>query len=162
MLCCSYDCEKYAGCAHACINNPGSTDYVVDWARNGSCSIQYINGQVVTNEDYDCGPIGKYAMYTPYVRLTIPEHYHQITIDEWIEEKEKQDKEERKMNDFLDVAVKITDYNKYPEAKFPHVTVKSVFTNDELVEIIGENGLSIKVAASEITKAVERCSHNRW
>ena len=91
MLCCSYDCEKYVECAHACINNPNSTDYIVDWARNGSCSIQYVNGQVVTNENYDCGAVGKYAMYTPYIKLTIPEHYHQITIDEWIEEKEKQD-----------------------------------------------------------------------
>jgi len=172
MLCCSDCCPKYKDCARACINAEykNRLDQVEGLYTYGSCSIQYVNGEVKLNEHYICGPTSNYAMFIPKISPEYDKVFkkfkelqgHQITIDEWIEEKEKQDKEKPKMNDSLDVTVKITDYNKYPEAKFPHVTVKSVFTNDELVEIIGENGLSVKVAASEITKAVERCSHNRW
>lgn len=162
MLCCSYDCEKYTECAHACINNPGSTDYVVDWARNGSCSIQYINGQVVTNENYDCGAIGKYAMYTPYVRLTIPEHYHQVTIDEWIEEKEKQDKEKAKMNDNIDVRVKVIPYTKDISLDFDNpLYVNSMWPHDELVEL-EHNGHKVIVSESELVKAAKLCANNRW
>ena len=162
MLCCSYDCEKYTECAHACINNPGSTDYVVDWARNGSCSIQYRNGQVVTNENYDCGAIGKYAMYTPYVRLTIPEHYHQVTMDEWMEEKEKQDKEKAKMNDNIDVRVRVIPYTKDISLDFDNpLYVNSIWPHDELVEL-EYNGHKVIVSESELVKAVKLCANNRW
>ena len=61
-----------------------------------------------------CGPTSNYAMFVSI----IPEYdkvfrkfkdlnkYHQVTMDEWIKEKEKQDKEKAKINDNIDMRVK--------------------------------------------------------
>ena len=164
MLCCSSDCEKYTQCAHSGINNPGSIEQIIDWARHGSCSIQYKDGRVVKEEHYDCGPTSNYAMYTPYIPLEsiiFPEHYHQVTIDEWIKEK---DKEKEKM-DNIDVRVKVITYKNNRGAvdmDFDHpLYVHSVPYNDELVEL-GYEGCTFIVSESELVKAAKLCANNRW
>ena len=101
-------------------------------------------------------------MYTPYVRLIIPEHYHQITIDEWIEEKEKQDKEKAKMNDNIDVRVKVIPYTKDISLDFDNpLYVNSMWPHDELVEL-EYDGHKIIVSESELVKAAKLCANNRW
>jgi len=62
------------------------------------------------------------------------------------------------MNDFLKVKVEITNYSKDTDEPFPKVKVQSVFAQDDLVQI----GDEYIVSASEIIKAVNLCSHNRW
>ena len=100
----------------ACINveYKNRLDQVENLYTYGSCSIQYVDGEVQMKENYMCGPTSNYAMFVPI----IPEYdkvfkkfkdlnkYHQVTMDEWIEEKEKQDKEKAKINDNIDMRVK--------------------------------------------------------
>lgn len=67
MLCCSDWCPKYKDCAKAIDNQEYTNrlEQVESLYNYGSCSIQYINGEVVTNEHYDCGPTSNYAMFVP-------------------------------------------------------------------------------------------------
>ena len=116
MLCCSDYCPKYKECALACINveYKNRLDQVENLYTYGSCSIQYVDGEVKMKENYMCGPTSNYAMFVSI----IPEYdkvfrkfkdlnkYHQVTMDEWIKEKEKQDKEKAKINDNIDMRVK--------------------------------------------------------
>lgn len=170
MLCCSAGCARYKECGRAIINSSDRSDQVEDLYSYGSCSISWKDGKIVTTEDYLCGPKKNYPMFTPIIEKSnmcnISNNTQQISLfeiyDKMTKEEEKKKQENEKMNDSLDVTVKICDYNEYKDNKFPKVTIKSVFTDDNLVTIEGENGLSVTVAASEITKAVARCSHNRW
>ena len=101
MLCCSDCCPKYKDCALACINAEykNRLDQVESLYTYGSCSIQYVNGEVKMNENYMCGPTSNYAMFIPKISPEYDKVFrkfkelqgHQITMDEWMEEKEKQD-----------------------------------------------------------------------
>lgn len=170
MLCCSAGCARYKECGRAIINSSDRSAQVEDLYSYGSCSISWKDGKIVTTEDYLCGPKKNYPMFMTIIKEPdtrgISNNTQQISLfeiyDKMIKEEEKKKQENEKMNDSLDVTVKICDYNEYKDNKFPKVTIKSVFTDDNLVIIEGEDGLSVKVAASEITKAVARCSHNRW
>ena len=172
MLCCSDCCPKYKECALACINveYKNRLDQVENLYTYGSCSIQYVNGEVEMKENYMCGPTSNYAMFVPI----IPEYdeifrkfkdlnkYHQVTMDEWIEEKEKQDKEKAKMNDNIDVRVKVIPYTKDISLDFDNpLYVNSVWPHDELVEL-EHNGHKIIVSESELVKAAKLCANNRW
>ena len=175
MLCCSDCCPKYKECALACINveYKNRLDQVENLYTYGSCSIQYVDGEVKMKENYMCGPTSNYAMFVPI----IPEYdkifrkfkdlnkYHQVTMDEWMEEKEKQDKEKEKMNDNIDVRVKVIPYIDKTgsiEMDFEHpLYVNSVWPHDELVEL-EHNGHKIIVSESELVKAAKLCSNNRW
>lgn len=65
------------------------------------------------------------------------------------------------MNDLIDVKVQITDYMERDNDPFPKITISSVFTNDDLVYIATPNDI-VKVKASELIKAAQLCSNNRW
>ena len=172
MLCCSDCCPKYKECARACINveYKNRLDQVENLYTYGSCSIQYVNGEVEMKENYMCGPTSNYAMFVPI----IPEYdeifrkfkdlnkYHQVTMDEWMEEKEKQDKEKAKMNDNIDVRVKVIPYTKDISLDFDNpLYVNSVWPHDELVEL-EHNGHKVIVSESELVKAAKLCANNRW
>ena len=69
MLCCSDYCPKYKECALACINveYKNRLDQVENLYTYGSCSIQYVDGEVKMKENYMCGPTSKYAMFVPII-----------------------------------------------------------------------------------------------
>ena len=138
MLCCSSTCTKYDKCHYAVKNNPNRIDNIEPFDSFGSASYTY-NSKTNEVEILNNTMCHNYSMF--------------ISID---------NEEDKEMNDNLRVTVEISDYNKYEDKPFPVVKIKSVFENDELVIIEGENGLSVKVGASELTKAIGCCSHNRW
>lgn len=175
MLCCSNCCPKYKDCARAYINAEykNRLDQVENLYTYGSCSIQYVNGEIKMKENYMCGPTSNYAMFIPKISPEYDKVFkkfkelqsHQITMDEWIEEKEKQDKEKEKMNDSIDVRVKVipyTDKKGSIDMDFDHpLYVNSIFAHDELVELEHE-GHRIIVSESELVKAAKLCANNRW
>jgi hypothetical protein len=92
VCCCSTVCERKHLCANH-IDSPidESTDKITlveDYWSFGSCSI---SSEGITNEDYWCGPMGDYKMFTP-IKVELLEK--QIaTIKETIKELEKFNKE---------------------------------------------------------------------
>lgn len=159
MLCCSSFCEKYYNCQRAMINQRNDSndntfirsDTVENLYSYGSCSIQYQDGKVVTEEHYVCGPSGKYGMFIPKTKpKTQPETTEHII------------KEEKENMDSLRVCVEINSYTKDIDIDFDKpVRVRSVTNHDELVEI-EHDGHKFIVKQSELEKAVRCASHNTF
>ena len=143
MLCCSYFCKHYMDCSHSVVNNPGVTDVVEPFDKFGSGSYSYNckDNKVEISTSTMCQ---NYSMY-------------------YGNKEEK--KEEKEMNDNLDVKVTVTPYifdGTNIEMDFDHkLIVRSVWNHDEIVEL-EHDGHSFCVAQSELEKAIRLCSHNRW
>ena len=67
------------------------------------------------------------------------------------------------MNDFLDVYVEINNYEEKAREDYPipKIRICSVFAHDEMVRI-GNGEHDYVVKASELIKAAQLCSNNRW
>lgn len=144
MLCCSSHCERYNDCARAMIHNVSKEEQIENLYSYGSCSIQWVDGEIVKNENYICGPAGNWSMFIKWIN--------------------PHTEEEKKM-DNLKICIEITpyvkNYNSGMELDFNHpVQVRSVSQHDELVEITYE-GKSFFVSQSELNKAIDLATHFR-
>ena len=94
MLCSSSHCPKYNECIHACINNFESRYDQVEDLYSYGYGI-YTTDKCETHSV--CGFTGNYAMFVPkndniydkLLQMIKDMEPHQITIEEWLEEKEK-------------------------------------------------------------------------
>ena len=166
MLCCSTNCEKYETCGRAV--GHGKTlsltsnmwDIVEPLLYWGSASYGLDkDGNVDIKENYVCGPSGNWGMYIPVGDFNLSEY--QLTCNM------KQEEEENKDMDSLEVRVKINTYKREEngvlvDMDFDHpLYVHSVWSNDSLVEL-EHDGHRFIVTQSELEKAIRACTHNAW
>ena len=153
MICGSYQCPKYNECGRSVRNVEHDTlDQVEDLYNFGSASISYNSstGKVTTKRRSDCGPCGNYGLFYP----------KSSTIWDTIKlTKEKIEKDKEEMNDILKVDVEIAQYITSEELP-SSIHIRSALEDDFVVIKCGD--LAFKVKASELTKAVQCCSNNRW
>lgn len=154
MLCSSRSCKKYNTCAWADINNvPSTIDNIVEFDRFGSNSYSYdtkTNKYIITR-NIMCD---NYSQY-----LDIRSSAEDILNDS------EQEEQEQNM-DNLDVCARIYNYIQGNDHRLTletgkKVLISSVSENDNLVQIEYKD-IKIIVKASELTKAIEVCSKNRW
>ena len=167
MLCCSTNCEKYETCGRAV--GPGKTpsltsnmwDITVEpllyWG-SGSIGLDK-DGHVEIEDNYVCGPKGNWGMYIPVGDFNLSEYQLTCGI--------KQEEEENKDMDSLEVRVKINSYKREKDSTLVDMDfnnplyVHSVWGNDNLVEL-EHDGHRFIVTQSELEKAIRACTHNAW
>ena len=166
MLCCSTNCEKYETCGRAVghgktlsltSNMCDTVEPLLYWG-SGSIGLDK-DGHVEIENNYVCGPSGNWGMYIPAGDFDLSEYQLTCNI--------KQEEEENKDMDNLEVSVKICAYKDKTDSTsidmdFDHpLYVRSVWGHDHLVEL-EHDGHKFIVLQSELEKAARVCTHNSW